>query len=207
MTKSSLILILFLNSFLHAQIFQKVDLEKGITFVTELITSEEFLQIRNSSSDLIAIDSLFSKTKKFYNDDIEESLLALTFGTLPYYQMPLILPFFHFKVTIPLPTPQKNLNRRIKNLPSHFLFDSPKNDFGDNDKLAHFFGNAYLEYSLPLFNVSDFMSIFVEKFEESFKVEGALDKRDIFVNRLGKKFGNKLRNNKNFLPSEVLSNK
>lgn len=202
-----LIIFFFYPNYYRGQIFLNTDLEDGINFVSEYITSDEFNLIRNSTSDLVAIDSLFLHTKKFYNDDIEESLLALTFGTLPYFEMPLILPLFNIPLKIPLPTTRKSFSKKLANLPSHFLYDSPKNEFGDKDKLAHFFGNAYLEYAIPLFKVSDFMSIFVEKFEETFKVEGAIDKRDLEVNQLGKKFGKSLRKNGFVLPSEILLTK
>jgi len=207
MRKLFVVIFLFANFITSAQIFSNVDLEAGVNFVADLICSEEFIQIRKANSDLDAIDSLFSKTKAFYNDDISEALLALTLGTLPYSEMPLVIPLFNSNMNVPLPTKRNNMDLKIKNLPSHFMIDSPKNHFGDKDKLAHFFGNAYLEYSIPIFNVSDFMSIFVEKFEESFKVEGALDKRDLQVNKLGKEFGRLLLNDTSTLPSVVLTNK
>ncbi|GAB4142488.1 MAG: hypothetical protein Fur0015_11570 [Ignavibacteriales bacterium] len=207
MFKKKFLLILFLSSNLSAQIFASKDLEEGIFFLTKYISSDEYSSIRKTSSDLDSIDSLFVKSLRYYNNDIAEALLALTFATLPYSQMPLSLPVSNSKINIPLPTPQKLLIEKNKNLPSHFLDDSPKNDFGDKDKLAHFFGNAYLSYTFPMFNISDFLSIFVEKFEEAFKVEGAFDKRDIFVNNLGKKFGNALHENNSLLPSYILTQK
>jgi len=202
-----LFLIIFVTSEqIFSQIFVSKNLDDGIEFVSSFIISEEFAKIRMNNSDLESIDSLYFRTLKFYENDYSEALLALTLGTLPYFEMPLSIPIINTILIIPLPTPEKNIALKIKNLPSHFLINSPKEIFGDKDKLAHFFGNAFLAYSIPFINVSEFFSIFVEKFEEAFKVEGAFDKRDIFVNSLGKKFGKQLKVNSSVLPSNFLVN-
>jgi hypothetical protein len=203
MLKNFFVFILFTGQ-IFSQIFVSKNLNEGIAFVSDFIQSEEFAEIRMNSSDIESIDSLYLRTLRFYENDFGETLLALTFGTLPYFEMPLSIPIINKTVKIPLPTPKNEFSRRIKNLPSHFLSTSPVNDFGDKDKLAHFFGNAFLAYSIPFINVSEFFSIFVEKFEETFKVEGAFDKRDIFVNSLGKKFGKELKVNSSVFPSEFL---
>lgn len=198
-------LLLSANSF--GQIFATIDLDEGIFFITKYIASDEFSRIKQNYSEIEAIDSLYKISLRYYNNDISEALLALTFATLPYSQMPISLPIINTNINIPLPTPDKLRNKKNNNLPGHFLVDSPNNNFGDKDKLAHFFGNAYLSYSFPFFNISDFLSIFVEKFEEAFKVEGAFDMRDIFINNLGKKFGRQLHENFLLLPSQVLNKK
>ena len=98
----------------------------------------------------------------------------------------------------------KFINFKIGNLPKEIFVDSPKSKFGDKDKVAHFFGNAYFSHRVSLFNISKFLSIFVELFEDAFKVEGAISKRDFIANHLGYLFGKELINNPHALPSEAL---
>jgi hypothetical protein len=115
------------------------------------------------------------------------------------------LPLVPFTVTVHLPSVNSPLfESKTKNLPSKFFYDTPKDNFGDKDKLPHFFGTAFIEYNFSFFNISKFLGIFVEKFEETFYVQGAMDKRDLYVNRLGARFGKGLRNNGSLLPSEFL---
>ncbi len=132
-------------------------------------------------------------------------MLALTFACLPYKEMNVKLPLVPVSLKMHLPSVESPLfELKTKNLPSKLFFDTPVSNFGDKDKLSHFFGNAFIEYNFPFFNLSKFLGIFVEKFEETFYVEGAMDKRDIYVNGLGSKFGKDLNENNNLLPSEFL---
>ncbi|MCK7528323.1 MAG: hypothetical protein MZV64_67510 [Ignavibacteriales bacterium] len=45
---------------------------------------------------------------------------------------------------------------------------------------------------------------FVEAFEEDFKVQSAVDLRDLDVNEYGRLFGKLLEENKNLLPSQII---
>lgn len=133
-------------------------------------------------------------------------MLALTFACLPYKVMNVKLPILPITLAIHLPAVSSPLfDIKTKNLPSKLFFDTPENGFGDKDKLSHFFGNAFIEFNIPFFNLSKFLGIFVEKFEETFYVEGAMDKRDLYVNALGAKFGKSLRENSAILPSEFIN--
>lgn len=161
--------------------------------------------MKENSTDLDLVDTLFLRSVKYYNSDYSEALLALTFACLPYKVMNLKLPVFPITLTLHLPAvPNPLFDIKTKNLPSKLFFDTPKNEFGDKDKLSHFFGNAFIEFNFPFFNLSKFLGIFVEKFEESFYVQGGMDKRDLYVNGLGAKFGKELNRNNNLLPSEIL---
>jgi hypothetical protein len=145
------------------------------------------------------------KAKDFYNDDISETLLALTFATLPFEKMPLNIPYLGLDFNVSLPSGDPNLLKdKIRNLPKNVFEDSPKSNFGDKDKTAHFFGNAYFSFDVTFFNLSKFLSIFVELFEDAFKVEGGIDNRDFVANHLGYLFGQELIKNPNSLPSETL---
>ena len=97
-----------------------------------------------------------------------------------------------------------NCDSKNKNLPKHLFFDSRQNDFGDKDKLTHFFGNAFLAYSISFFNLSKFLGILVELIEDAFSKGGLVDWKDITINHLGELFGSNLDDNKNLLPSEIL---
>ncbi|MDA3861822.1 MAG: hypothetical protein PF445_11425, partial [Melioribacteraceae bacterium] len=141
----------------------------------------------------------------FNNNDISETLLTLTFATLPFQKMPLHIPYTGIIFNAKLPSGDPNfINSKIKLLPKQIFEDSPNSKFGDKDKTAHFFGNAYFSYSITLFNLSKFLSIFVELFEDAFKVKGGIDNRDFIANHLGYLFGQELINNPNFLPSDAL---
>lgn len=190
---------------LNGQIFVEKNLEEEINYVVDFINSDEFYELKNSNSDLVLIDSLFVRAKHFCNEDISETLLVLTFATLPFGTMPLEIPYtgIVFNASLPAGDPTI-LKNKIHNLPKELFIDSPKTKFGDKDKTAHFFGNAYFSYEVTFFNLSKFLSIFVELFEDAFKVEGGIDNRDFLANHLGYLFGKELIENPNTLPSKSL---
>jgi len=199
--------ILIISSLSNSSLAQnkyKKNFYGGLFYLSEYIASNEFVELKNNNNYLVQIDSLYKKALLFFNYDISESLLCLTFTCLPYNNIKIRMPF-NSQIIIPLPSPPQNIfNKRLSNLPSNIFFDSPQNDFGDKDKLSHFFGNAFLRYNFGFFNLSKFMGIFVENVEEAIFIEGGFDKRDIIANNLGELFGNSLRINNDTLPSEVL---
>jgi hypothetical protein len=139
----------------------------------------------------------------YCNGNLSETLLALTFATLPYREMPISLPVIDYSFKVPLPSSTKEIyDKKLIHIPKNLFFE--KSNRSDIDKLAHFFGNAFLSYNATSFNLSEFMSIFVEVFELSFKVEGAIDYRDLLINSLGDNFGNSLNSDKKSLPSTSL---
>jgi len=201
----TVILLLIFAELSFSQIFVEKDLESGINYTVQFINSDTFLQLKNTESDLTLIDSIYLRAKKFHSNNIAEALLTLTFATLPFSKMPLKIPFVGIILNAKLPSGNPSLiDLKIKNLPKNLFEDSPNSNFGDKDKTAHFFGNAYFSYSVTLFNLSKFLSIFVELFEDAFKVEGGIDNRDFIANNLGYQFGKELLENPNQLPSEVL---
>ncbi len=201
-----LIILLFLVfSITHGQIFVEKDLEESINYLVDFVNSKNFKELKHYNSDLDIIDTLFLRAIKFNNYDYSEALLTLTFVTLPFQKMPLHIPYTKIVFNLNLPSgDEKLISNKIKNLPKDIFVDSPKSNFGDKDKVAHFFGNAYLAHSVSIFNLSKFLSIFVELFEDSFKVEGGIDNRDFVANHLGYLFGTELLNNPRSLPSESL---
>ena len=196
-------LILFLFS-VASPVFPQTKFDNSIFAIDEYLTSPEFYLIRLQEGELAAIDSLYVFAESYFNGDKSEALLALTFALLPFDEMKLSLPF-NATLTLYLPSVGKKLfNERTESLPRAFLPDSPSNPNSDTDKLSHFFGNAFLGYELNLFNIAEFLGIFVESFEKTFKVNGAFDMRDMKINKLGFLFGKKLKEDKNFLPSDFI---
>lgn len=155
-------------------------------------------------NDLSRVDSIYIKGLNFFEGDISETLLCLTFSCLPYNEIKVRF-LFNTQLIIPLPSPPKKIfEKRLKNLPSKIFFDSPNTEFGDKDKLSHFFGNAFLKINSGIFNLSKFMGIFVEVIEKELCVDGTFDERDIITNYLGELFATVLKENKNILPSQIL---
>ncbi|MEW6004913.1 MAG: hypothetical protein AB1695_06305 [Stygiobacter sp.] len=197
-----LILFLFISIYsqnLFPQTKEGINFYSGLFYLSRYTVSDEFKNIKN---DLEKVDSLFSKSKTFFNDDISEALLCLTFTCLPFDKIELKI--FSRIINIPLPSPPKKIfESRLKNLPSKLFFDSPHNDFGDKDKLSHFFGNAFLRYNFSPFNISKFMGIFVELTEENFFANGGYNYRDLIANNIGEIFAEMLLKNKNSKPSKA----
>ncbi len=193
-----------LNSISNGQILSK-NLNTAVYDISYFIASDHFLKLRMKNDDLALVDSIYLYAVKYYEKDYSEALLALTFSTLPFREMPLSLPLLGSGLNIPLPSVNDSLFvLKVNNLPKIIFFDSPKSEFGDKDKLPHFFGNAFLSYNISLFNISKFMGILIELFEDSFEVEGGISYRDFITNELGSLFGKMINENKQILPSKVL---
>ena len=117
--------------------------------------------------------------------------------------MPVTIPLLNIRIPLRLPSVNERLFKiKKRNLPGIVYFDSRLKGGQDKDKVAHFFGNAFLAYNLPFINASKVLGIFVELFESSFKVSGGVDFRDLQTNGLGEAFGTSLRKNNKLLPSQ-----
>lgn len=176
----------------------------GLFYLSDYVASDEFANLKQTSTDLEQVDLLFSKSAKYFNNDFSEALLCLTFACLPFDKIDFKLPIIGI-LEIPLPSPPKTIfKKRLNNLPKKLFFNSSTSDFGDKDKLSHFFGNAFLHYNISVFNFSKFMGIFVEKTEQNFFANGELDKRDLIANHLGELFAEMLKVNPSSKPSKAL---
>jgi hypothetical protein len=142
---------------------------------------------------------------KYNNNNISETLLSLTFATVPYRRIPITIPLFNLTMYYPLISADKNIfDLKNKNLPYRLFFDSPENNYGDKDKIAHFFGNAFIGYHSTILNPGNILGIFVEVFEETFKIQSSIDERDLNTNFYGRAFGKALKENQFVLPSQSL---
>ena len=188
------------------QIFpQQSKLSKAVNYLSGFIASDYFLELKKTIPQLNLVDSIYLRAVKFYNEDYSEALLALTFTTVPYRKVPITLPLINVEIQYPLISADLDTYLlKNQNLPSQLYYDSPQNNYGDKDKLAHFFGNSFIGYAEPVFDLADVFGYFVEAFEEDFKAQSKVDFRDMNVNLYGKLFGDLLEKNKKILPSQVM---
>ncbi len=202
--KMKLLIILELFFLTGITLSQQSDLSKAVNHITEFIASDGFIEIRETTGDINAADSIFLEALKFTNKDYDDALLALMFATVPYHEVPIQIPLINSIVLYPLTSAdEKTFLEKNENLPRYLFFDTPQNDYGDKDKLAHFFGSAFLSYESSLFDIGKLIGYFVEAFEESFKVQSSVDLRDLDVNEYGRLFGNLLKENSKLLPSQI----
>ena len=183
---------------------QQSRLSKSVNYLSEFIASDYFCKLNENSNDLNLVDTLFNRAVKYENNDYSEALLSLTLAVVPYKKVPIQIPLLKSIVRYPLTSDNDSVfYKKNKNLPKNFYFDTPVNSFGDKDKLAHFFGSAFLAYNSSIFDLGDLIGYFVEVFEEEFKVQSVIDNRDMMTNKLGYIFGTFLKKNKNIRPSTV----
>ena len=190
-----------------SQIFpQQSELSKGVNYISNFIASDYFIKLKTTNTDLALVDSIFIRAIRFYNYDYEEALLALTFATIPFQKVPLVIPLIKTKLYYPLISDNDSIAQlKNKNLPKKLFYDTPDDLGGDKDKLAHFFGNAFIGYTGNILKLADVFGYFVEVFEEDFKSDSKVDFRDVDVNWYGVLFGDMLKLNKNILPSRVMT--
>lgn len=206
--KNSFIVLLIVVIFIFISsetIFpQRHKFYSNIDQLSEFIASDYFKNLSNEINDLSLIDTIYIHALKLTDYNYSESLLLLTFTLIPYNLIPIKTPFIGLRINIPIPTASPEIfYMKNQNLPKNLFFDSPENEFGDKDKLAHFFGNAFLSYNLRLFDITEFIGYFVEEFEAAFFPNAEVDYRDLRANNLGNKFGKALRREKEILPSKI----
>ena len=141
----------------------------------------------------------------YENYNYSEALFALTFAVIPYNAIQLNIPLINSIVTYKLPSaPDDIFTKKNENLPRRLFFDTPGDNYGDKDKLAHFFGSAFISYAQNIFDFGNLIGYFVEVFEQDFEIQNSIDIRDLQTNKLGNIFGEMLKKNKNLLPSQVM---
>jgi hypothetical protein len=195
-------LLLILTISLSAQ---QSKLSIYVNYISAYIASEDFNNLKNKIGDIAATDSIYLVAVKSADYNYSEALLALMFATVPYREVAIQIPLINFVLNYPLlSADEETFHKKNNKLPKYLFLDSPSSDYGDKDKLAHFFGSAFLSYESRFFDLGELIGYFVEAFEESFKVQSAIDFRDLDVNEYGRLFGKLLRKNKNLLPSQII---
>ena len=194
---------LFLSIFLFSDL-KSQSFEDGVKYISVIIAEQKYSPKKYNDHEILNL--IYEDALKYYDGDISETLLALTFATLPFNKMPLTIPLVNLKLDLRLPSvDQKLFELKRDNIPGKIFFDSPITLYGDKDKISHFFGNAFLAYNVSLFNLSKFLGFIVEMFESVFKVSGMIDYRDLVANNLGEYFGHSLRINENLKVSDFLN--
>jgi hypothetical protein len=203
--KKNILIILFALILYSSTFPQQSNLSKAVNHVSEYIASDHFVNLRHKIGDLSATDSIYAEALSFNRNDYSEALLSLMFATVPYREVPIQIPIIKTLVDYPLiSADNETYQKKNKNLPRYLFFDTPNDDYGDKDKLAHFFGSAFLSYESNIFDLGKLIGYFVEAFEESFKVQSGVDVRDLDVNDYGRLFGKILKENKKILPSQII---
>jgi len=201
-----MIKILLVLVVLHVPAFsQQSKLSKAVNYLSEFIASDYYKQLEKTNSSLSLVDTIYLRAVRYKNYDYSEALLALTFATIPYNVVPIrLLPFVNITIDYPIITDSESIFlAKNRNLPSRLYYDTPTNDFGDRDKLAHLFGAAFISYTSYLFDFTNLIGYFVEVFEQTFEVQNSVDRRDLDTDKLGDLFGKVLRNSKKVLPSDI----
>lgn len=197
------LLVIFFHDFYSQSNYEK-SFYGGLFYISDYVASDYFHNLKTNQDDLKLVDSIYTKALEFFNYDYSETFLCLTFATLPYNFIKSKF-LFNTQLIIPLPSPSKKIfDKKVIQLPKKLFFDSPQNNFGDKDKLAHFFGSAFLRYNFGWFNLSKFMGIFVEQVEEKLFVNGSISGKDIVINHIGELFAETVKNNNKILPSDIL---
>jgi hypothetical protein len=145
-------------------------------------------------TNLAYVDSIFFYALAIADSNIGDALLFCSIGTMTYRTFKMKIPFINLTIPFSVFTQVNTdlLNYKVRNLPSNLFEDSPQSDFGDKDKVVHFFSTAYLSYTFGKV-FSEYIGNFVENFEKSFKIDGKVDERDLKINQLGALFGQMLR--------------
>ena len=184
---------------------QESNLGIEVKKLSDYIASNHFAALKLKMDDPSRADSLFKEALLMTHGNFNEALFALTFTVVPYNLVPIKIPMFPIIINYPLVSAIESVfEQKNKNLPKYLFFDSPEDNYGDKDKLAHFFGAAFLSYSGNIFDLSDLIGYFVEVFEQDFKVQSSIDPRDLHADTLGDIFGRLLKKNKEVLPSQVI---
>ncbi len=183
---------------------QQSRLSNSVNYLSEFIASDYFNNLSHKVNDLSLVDTLYRRAVEYRKGDYSEALLSLTLAVVPYKKVPIQLPLIRTLIQYPLTSANDSVFLlKNKNLPKNLFFDTPDNNFGDKDKLAHFFGSAFLAYNSSIFDLGDLIGYFVEVFEEEFKVQSVIDNRDMMTNKLGYIFGTFLKSDKSILPSDA----
>ncbi|MBR9979106.1 MAG: hypothetical protein KFH87_13560 [Bacteroidetes bacterium] len=186
------------------QKIRRVFLPPEISLVYDLrrtIAAQEPLKPRSREADLRRLDAMYLHAVYLAEGDPYLALFALSFATLPYHTFPARIPLLGINITVPVSTERREaFERRLRNLPGLLLSDTPA--YLDRDKIPHFFGSAWLQCVTKNRHITEAAGELLELAEELFKLEGARDERDVFVNQLGAAFGIALQKQRAVLPSD-----
>jgi hypothetical protein len=173
--------------------------------IREYIRDGRFQVLRTWCGDMRAIDAIYLKSLKIAEYNIARALFLSFMAVLEHRKVDVKMPIFK-SVALPLTFEEDSIfYARIKNLPTQVYSDTPPGSNGDNDKLQHFFGSAYLAFASESPGFTRTTGDFIEWLEKKLIVGGADDPRDKRANKQGKSFGRDLLVVKTLVPSDYLT--
>jgi hypothetical protein len=168
------------------------------------IRDPRFEALRHDCGDTIAVDLIFARAYEIADGSMGHTLLIATLATFDHFRLGVIFPLIGV-ISFPLGLESSGeYKARYAHLPRRILPDSLGRYGRDKDKLQHFFGSAYLTYTLDSKSIAQSIGDFIEWGEPRFIVGGDDDERDKYANRLGREFGMRLLDGKKVLPSDIL---
>jgi len=167
-----------------------------------LLRDEEFRHIRERWGDRYAVDVAFRWAEQLCWNNRAVSLLTVFLAMIDHrnvgFRVPLLGPIVWLPLSGEFP---EEFMARIHTLPAHLFPDSPPGEYGDRDKLQHFFGSAFLAYVFGSAAPAERVGDFIEWGEDAFVVDGTYDLRDVEANARGRRFAARLREDRRALPS------
>jgi hypothetical protein len=152
--------------------------------------------------DLRRLDAIWERALYLADGDAQDALLAAAMATLPYRRFPARLPLIGLVIIVPVSSEgEQEFQHRLSRLPGLLFADTPA-DF-DRDKLPHFFGSAWLQLLMHEPDAVLAAGHMVEILEGGFKLDGALDARDLRADRLGALFARTLQRGHFIRPSQM----
>jgi hypothetical protein len=169
------------------------------------IIDERFQILRSRCGDMRAVDAIYQKSLKISDHTIARALFLSFLAVLEHRKIKVKMPVLN-SLTVPLTFEEDSIFEvRVKHLPAHIYADTPDAPNGDQDKLQHFFGSAYLAYVSEAPELTRATGNFIEWGEAKFIVGGVDDPRDKRANKQGESFGRDLLVVQTLLPSDYLT--
>ncbi len=170
------------------------------------ICDDEFARIRREWGDRYAVDVVFRWSEQLCWNNRAMALFVAFLATIEHRRVGFRLPLLGPLIWLPLSGEfTDEFQARVALLPAHMFPDSPADDYGDKDKLQHFFGSAFLDYVFGGSDPAERVGDFIEWGEDAFVIEGSYDIRDLEANHRGRRFAERLRDDHAALPSAEMN--
>jgi hypothetical protein len=170
-----------------------------------MVRSEEFQQIRRRWGDQYAVDLAFRQAEQLCWNNRGVSLFVMFLALMDHRNVGFRVPLLGPILWLPLTGEFKDeFDERVRALPAHLFPDSPQGTYSDKDKLQHFFGSAFLAYLFGEGDPAERFGDFVEWGEDRFVVGGTYDLRDLEANNRGRRFAERLRDDRLARPSSEM---
>ncbi len=194
--------LFFSGKVLHAQ---QGKLSKEVCDISAYIASEQFLRDRKNLQDREAINLIFQKAVEVCENDTSEALISASFACVPFNVIPATTPLIKIKIPMRIfSADETTFRKKNTNLPGSFFLDTPNEQSRDRDKLAHFFGGAFITHASNSVELSKFIGYLVEAIESVLMVD-PIDLRDVRADIMGATYGKLLRQGQRIQPSTVFT--